>query len=271
MKVVQASGQTCNQFWIYSNFLADAIERNEKFAIWVPDITLIDFTNLMNSTYIKYPLYSKRIVSYWGYYRYMEFINTVFNNKFTLALFKFLINRFTIHQFEISDVFVKKSLFKFDHLGIIMDSFLPSKLICSNVLEIIGNIKESNNLIVGVHLRMGDYKTYQNGKYYYSNFQYVHILQDVLRLFNSFNVAFLLISNEEIDKSFFLGFNCYFSSSKIMAEDLYLLSQADYILGPPSTFSAWASLYKNSSLYFIENPDADFKVNEFIDIKSLWF
>ena len=29
MKIVQATGQTCNQFWIYSNFLADAIENNE--------------------------------------------------------------------------------------------------------------------------------------------------------------------------------------------------------------------------------------------------
>ena len=96
-------------------------------------------------------------------------------------------------------------------------------------------------------------------------------MEHVLRIFNSFNVAFLLISNEEIDKSFFVDYNCYFSSSNLMAEDLYLLSQTDYILGPPSTFSAWASLYKNSPLYFIENAESDCTINEFIDIKSIWF
>ena len=185
MKIIQAKGQTCNQFWIYSNFLADAIERNENFAIWVPDIRLNDFPNLLNSNYIKYPLYSKNLVMFLGYYRYIKLIDTVFNNKVTIIFFKFFINKFTIHRFEIVDVGAKKSLYKFDHLTKIIDSFLPSKLVCDNVFKIIGNIKECNNLIIGIHLRKGDYKTYQNGKYYYSNSQYFYIMEHVLRIFNS--------------------------------------------------------------------------------------
>jgi len=60
MNIVQATGQTCNQFWIYSNFLADSIEKNEKFAIWVPDKIFVYFPGLLNSENIIYPLYKKK-------------------------------------------------------------------------------------------------------------------------------------------------------------------------------------------------------------------
>lgn len=56
-----------------------------------------------------------------------------------------------------------------------------------------------------------------------------------------------------------------------MAEDLFSLSKADYIIGPPSTFSAWASLYGTVPLYFIESSNSDFKIPDFINIKDIWF
>jgi hypothetical protein len=271
LKIVQATGQTCNQFWIYSNFLADAIEKNEKFAIWVPDLNFEYFPNLLNSNYIVFPLYSKLFVNFFGFHKYIKFLNFIFNKKNTLSVFKFLIEIVTIHNFEIADVTVKKSLFKYKHSENLILSFRPEQLLVKATAELICNIRKSNKLVIGIHFRRGDYKTYENGKYYYSNSQYAIIMKQVENLFHSKNIAFLLLSNEEIDRSFFVGYNCYFSSSNLMAQDLYLLSQADYILGPPSTFSAWASLYNNSPVYFIENPDLFFSLKEFIDIKSIWF
>ena len=271
MIIVQATGQTCNQFWIYSYFLADAIERDQKFAIWVPDASFVDFPNLLNSENIIYPLYNNNLVSVFGFIKYTKLINFLFNNKISLRLLEYLTNRFTKHTFKISNVDVKKSEFKLKHLVEIMNSFLPAEIISRSVQKTIIDIKKTNTLIVGIHFRRGDYKTYQNGKYYYSNAQYASLMRHIIKLFSLESVAFLLISNEEIDRSFFVDFNCYLSSSNLMAEDLYLLSQTDYILGPPSTFSAWASLYKNSPLYFIENAESDFTINEFIDIKSIWF
>lgn len=57
----------------------------------------------------------------------------------------------------------------------------------------------------------------------------------------------------------------------LMAEDLYSLSKADYIIGPPSSYSAWASLYGSVPLCFIEDSKADFSISDFIDIKDIWF
>jgi hypothetical protein len=43
------------------------------------------------------------------------------------------------------------------------------------------------------------------------------------------------------------------------------------LVGPPSTFSAWASLYGNIPIYFIESIDNEFGVNDFQSIKNIWF
>lgn len=271
MKIVQATGQTCNQFWIYSNFLADAIEKKEKFAIWVPDKNFEDFPNLLFSNYIKYPLYSAKIHKIFGFFRYTKLLNLIFNKKVTLSLFKFLIENTTGHKFIIADVTIQKSKFKFKHFDNLIISFNPSQLIVENVKMYIKEIKRSADLIIGIHMRRGDYNSFLNGKYYYSNIQYKTFINNLILVFNNKKIAFLLLSNEEIDKLIFNEYNCYFSSCTGMAEDLYLLSQADYILGPPSTFSAWASLYNSSPLYFIQDPELDISKKEFKDIKALWF
>jgi hypothetical protein len=271
MKIIQAKGQTCNQFWIYSNFLADAIENNEIFAIWVPDIKFNEFPSLLNSPYVVFPLYSKGLAVFFGFVNYINFINFFFKNKIILKTVQFFINNFTNHKFLICDVNVRKSKYKFKHLDKIINSFRPPINICNNIDVKIKSLKSKNDLIFGIHIRRGDYITYQKGKYFFSFSQYALILSNIIKITNTKNVVFILISNEKIDRTFFSGFNCYFPSSSLVSEDLYFLSQADYILGPPSTFSAWSSLYNNSFLYFIENPDSEIRFNNFIDIKSIWF
>ena len=62
--------------------------------------------------------------------------------------------------------------------------------------------------------------------------------------------------------------------------DLYALSQCDYLLGPPSTFSQWASFYGNGKLCFVKNRHTvlhmdDFKVVEryespFKEFRQYW-
>ena len=90
MKIVQATGQTCNQFWIYSNFIADAIEKNEKFAIWVPDIDFKHYPNLKNSSYFSFPLYSERLINVIGYNKYVKLLSWFFLNKYSLFFTKII-------------------------------------------------------------------------------------------------------------------------------------------------------------------------------------
>jgi len=38
-----------------------------------------------------------------------------------------------------------------------------------------------------------------------------------------------------------------------MVEDLYALAECDYIIGPPSTYTLWASFYGDTPLWFMEH------------------
>jgi hypothetical protein len=271
MKIVQATGQTCNQFWIYSNFLADAIEKKEKFAIWVPDISFEFFPSLLNSEYISYPLYSKRLTHLIGHKKYIKILNYCFSNKFSLKFFQLLINILSGQSFIIADVGIKKSEYKYKNLAQLIQLYIPSEPIVKKVDLFIENIRNEFELIVGLHIRLGDYRTFQNGKYFYDLKDYVNFIKNCEELFKEKKTAFFITSNEKIDMTFFTDYDCFYFPNASMAEDLYCLGKTDYILGPPSTFSAWASLYKNTPLYFIETPKIDFKKTDFIDIKSVWF
>ena len=44
---------------------------------------------------------------------------------------------------------------------------------------------------------------------------------------------------------------------------MYSLAECDYIVGPPSTFSTWASFYGNVPIYRITDPSAEFSIADF--------
>lgn len=271
MKIVYATGQTCNQFWIYSNCFADAIENKKKFAIWIPDTEFESFPNLLHSEYISYPLYSEKLAIYFGYKNYVKGLKTVFGNKFAINFFKFLINILTSHSFIFADVFTEKSKFRHKNLEKFLPLFAPSESIVLKVDSLIVSMREEYDIIIGVHIRYGDYRTFKDGKYFYTLEEYSVFFKNISQIFKDKKVAFYIASNEVIDITFFTDYNCFYSSKNQMAEDLYSLSKADYIVGPPSTFSAWASLLKNTPLYFLEDSKSDFSKSDFIDIKDIWF
>ena len=51
-------------------------------------------------------------------------------------------------------------------------------------------------------------------------------------------------------------------------EDLYCLSCCDYIVGPPSTFSLWASFLKNVPLYHIRDLKKQIRIKDFVISES---
>ena len=65
-------------------------------------------------------------------------------------------------------------------------------------------------------------------------------------------MAFLICSDEPQHGGDFARMNVHFGTGHAI-EDLYALARCDYLIGPPSTFSAWASFYGKVPLYFIED------------------
>jgi len=271
MKIVQANGQTCNKFWIYSNLIADCIEFKQKIAIWVPDISLQDFSNFKNSEFVSFPLYSKRLIKFFGYKKYINILNYLFLNKYALFLSKHIINLIPGLSFKTEDVGIVRSKFKHKHKDQLMEIFAPNPTIVNEVNNSLNQINGEFDLTIGIHIRHGDYEFFENGKYYYSLEEYKKLMFEIKNVFSDKKVLFLIASNANFSIDFFSELDCYSIKNSSPTKDIIGLSKCDYICGPPSTFSAWASLYKDIPLYFVENLKTPIRKENFNQIKKAWF
>lgn len=127
------------------------------------------------------------------------------------------------------------------------------------LLEIINQQRLEGKTLIGVHIRRTDYKEYKNGKYYYSLDQYKQIIVNFRELIGENRAYFVLFSDEtvQIDLP-----NCI-QSHGTWYQDLDSMSACDYLIGPPSTFSCWASYMGNVPQYFIEDINRTIQLNDF--------
>ena len=120
------------------------------------------------------------------------------------------------------------------------------------------------DVIVGVHIRRGDYRDFQSGKWYYDDHQYICWLKH-LQDSSEVSVLFLLFSNEEIDIKAYTdsGLNVQWSAGT-MIEDLASLSLCDFVIGPPSTYSFWAAFYGNKKRCILDDRNNSYEWNDFL-------
>jgi hypothetical protein len=115
---------------------------------------------------------------------------------------------------------------------------------------------------IGLHIRQGDYKNWRKGQFFFTLAQYRSVLERlVTRLSQDFVIQ--IYSNGTIDLSVFQGLPVEKKAGDIAA-DLQSMAQCDFLLGPPSSFSLWASFIGQVPLYFIEHPTADPSLPDFV-------
>jgi len=144
----------------------------------------------------------------------------------------------------------------------VKDFFRPVSAHQEAVESHIKRLRKSCDLLVGVHIRGGDYNNFEGGKYYYQLGQYKRVMDHVLTLMTGKKVKFMICSNEEVNLDFYKDQELELGPGESV-EDLYALAGCDYIIGPPSTFTMWASFYGNTPLYKIEDPDKHYDLNDF--------
>lgn len=138
------------------------------------------------------------------------------------------------------------------HQATIRKLFTPKLMYTQQVDIIIDKLKIEGSLLIGIHLRRGDYKHWQAGNYYYDDQTYLNYIEQAQRLFNAQSIQFILCSDEPINKEVFHANNIYISTSEVIV-DLCVLAKCDYIIGPPSTFSGWASFYGQVPIQIISH------------------
>jgi hypothetical protein len=79
---------------------------------------------------------------------------------------------------------------------------LKDKYIKNNTLmNLINDMREKGTLVVGVHIRRGDYRYWGNGKYYFDDNvykNYMHTLAGEIKRNYNQHVCFMIFSNEDI-------------------------------------------------------------------------
>jgi Glycosyl transferase family 11 len=129
------------------------------------------------------------------------------------------------------------------------------------------------DIIIGIHIRHGDYASWQQGQHFFTITQYWKIMQSLQDLFEPQRVSYIVSSDAEWTSNDFPGLNVIFADREPIVA-LHSLSLCDYLVGPKSSFNRWASFYGNVPLYTIQDPKSvitrtDFRVNYLDDLAAI--
>lgn len=120
----------------------------------------------------------------------------------------------------------------------------PKRQYTEQAEQIITRLRQGGRVLIGIHVRRTDYKTWFKGKYYFDTAVYEKAMQETAALCPN-GAHFVICSDEKLTTADFPAISpeqIYFSNNPFIT-DFVLLASCDYIIGPPSTFSGYASFY----------------------------
>jgi len=91
---------------------------------------------------------------------------------------------------------------------------------------------------------------------------YFSVMKQMSLIFPDSKIHFLICSNDDIKLENFEGFHVIRGLGHEL-EDMYSLAYCDYIIGPPSTYTGWASFYGKTPLYSIESIENTISLKKF--------
>ena len=271
-------GQLCNRLWSFSFFIAYGLKNNIN--IYIPNLKEYEslFENLHQFSNIKFNLSKNNRIE-----KLIQ-IGVLFIYLFNKIKIGFLFRIFNIYfpdkNFLNESYLSKNRMYyinswkhKKDYEAIvefkpeIIRLFTPKKEFREKTDKLFPELKSMYNILIGVHIRKGDYMNYHNGSYYFDDSVYSRYMNMLVAEQGIKKIGFFISTNEPIDPQKFIGLNIHLLDNSLGIEDLYALSKCNYIMGPPSTFSMWASYYGSVPLKLIENKNETFSIDDFSVIR----
>ena len=157
------------------------------------------------------------------------------------------------------------------HAAHIRNYFQPVEEHARASRQAVDRLRQQADVIIGVHIRRGDYRIWKSGQFFFPITGYADWMRQLAGQFPGSRVAFLVCSNESRDLQEFPGLAVGFGPGSPIG-DLYALAGCDYIVGPYSTFTAWASFYGNKPLWHPPKLEAAAALAEFqvSDLQIPW-
>ncbi len=263
MRVIcDAPGQTCNRLWTYVASVAQCIAEHRRMVIIFYDWTIEDFPNLLHCRFIWFPLWHKWYLERGnGWNNYKGLTWKVTHNKRWDKVFSML--GFTKGWSTRTDTrYLAQTLPELKRI------FRPKDDIMLKAESLIGEMRQSSDMVVGVHVRRGDYATWNDGRFFFELEDYHQFMLRVQELYKDKRVSFFISSNEAFDMERFEGCHCRRFSQEPSAAilDLYTLSLCNRIIGPFSSYSRWASFIGEVPLCFLESKEQQFTHDSFSKI-----
>jgi hypothetical protein len=274
--VSNKSGQLANRLILFAHFIANAKEYG--YQVSNPSFYHYShyFPSIRNDFFCCYPARDSRLKArkplQWAFFKTLKNCTSLYE-KLGLK-----VNRFAVLDITASDrgseiyelscpefanlreaaafLFVKGWLFRDSanfkkHADLLRHFFAPAKEHAANVSRLMERARQDCDLLVGVHVRQGDYRKWQKGKHYYTSEEYAAAMRRFSAASDAKRVKFLICSNEAQDERLFAGLN-YVLGNNHQLEDLYSFARCDLLIGPPSTYTLWASFYGAVPLFVLE-------------------
>lgn len=260
--ICDAPGQTCNRLWTYVASVALCIAERRRMVIMFFDWTIEDFPNLLHAPFIYYPLWHKWYLERGnGWNNYKGVTWKVTHSKAWDKIFKFL--GFIKGWSTRTDTrYLQQTLPELKRI------FRPKEDIMRRAESLISGLHQESDIIIGVHIRRGDYATWNDGRFFFSLKDYHQFMLRIQELHKGKRVSFFVSSNEDFSLDIFEGCHCQRFGKEPSGAilDLYALSLCDRIIGPFSSYSRWASFIGEVPLCFLEEKEQQFKETDFSKI-----
>ncbi len=158
------------------------------------------------------------------------------------------------------------------HGDFIRDLFTPHKKVTAAAHREVNRLKDTHSLVVGVHIRRGDYEQWKGGIHFHSLDAFRSVMEDSIKALSEENIMFVIFSDDiDLDLSPFKGLNhIRLSEWSCISFDWYAMSLCDYIIAPCSTYSGWAAFHGKTPIFTMngsscpQSPE-DFRPNEVVD------
>lgn len=273
--------QLANRLWGFSSFIANSIEYGYELV----NIGFSRYSSYFESTakgkFGHYPIYTTRTR--------IPFLDTFYSKFFkewSSATYRIFGKTPTFYKFyRITDTYDKKAqLFDLNRPDYIADArenkilvegwmfrdlvnvrkhrdklrqfFTPVEPYYSEIRREIGEARKLADVLIGVHIRRGDYNNFIGGKWYYTDDVYAAMMHQVSKAYREQgkSCAFFVCSNEKVEVDCFTDLTFIYKPRHFIV-DLYSLAECDAIIGPPSTFSQWAAFYGDKPLTMLLGKD----------------
>jgi hypothetical protein len=268
----RGSGRLANRLVLFANFVAHAEEHGHRLV----NVTFHPYANLFETTrrdfYCRYPATTgrslfdavpgvaekiRRLQLFPKAVRYASKLNQaipLFGKK-VVTLREFHGREVTLldDQWVEGRIAGARIVFAYDwrfrspnavqkHAAKIRAYFRPLSEIEKASREAIQQIRQKADVVIGVHVRQGDYRIWKKGKFLFETERYAAWMRSVETQFPGRRVAFLVSSDEPRSREEFGDLSVEIVEGTAV-EALFALAECDFIFGPPSTFSQWASFY----------------------------